>query len=208
MRQLRQRYEVTDEVMSFVDQALALTSFQTQWQPDLHGSNKECNYNEGIAQHMSNRARFPPPGSRTKSWSEVLVRNPRLYLRLSFALDYALARGQFPRDSDLDTLLSPVEIGEANLDIPALVLSDHAVAETVVSEYLCTGEAAPATCQLEQFGQVNTQELIEPPAGPPDITGLIDTTDMSAIRLYDQSSSEAPNLDYFDLESNATSRFG
>ncbi|EEH42840.2 uncharacterized protein PADG_07660 [Paracoccidioides brasiliensis Pb18] len=41
----------------------------------------------------------------TKSWGEVLVRQPRLYLRLSLSLDIAFARGQFPRDADLPSLV-------------------------------------------------------------------------------------------------------
>lgn len=40
----------------------------------------------------------------SNGWSDVFARAPRLYLRLSLALDYAFTRGYFPEDAELPTL--------------------------------------------------------------------------------------------------------
>ncbi|KIX02483.1 uncharacterized protein Z518_08424 [Rhinocladiella mackenziei CBS 650.93] len=76
---------------------------------------------------------FTPPFSHPKSWVDVLDRHPQIYFRLSFSLDYSLAKGQYPRDDDLPSwiigpqdhgppdavdLLEPVETTKLREDVP------------------------------------------------------------------------------------------
>ena len=47
----------------------------------------------------------PPGQNSAKSWSEIFVRQPRFYLRLSMTLDITISRGHFPIDHDLPLLI-------------------------------------------------------------------------------------------------------
>jgi hypothetical protein len=75
------------------------------------------------------RMKYQPPGSRTKSWCEVFVRNSRFYLRLSLSLDHALARGKFPKDNDLHALFSQLDVSDPNR--PTASSSNHFNAENL-----------------------------------------------------------------------------
>ncbi|EEH34680.2 hypothetical protein PAAG_05729 [Paracoccidioides lutzii Pb01] len=117
MQFYRNRYDGTDYVAFLIQQVLKFAesqnltvSFQasagtnvmsnsTNNDSDVSG---DTNTSTALTER-SNSDKFAENG--TKSWGEILVRHPRLYLRLSLPLDIAFARGQFPRDADLPSLV-------------------------------------------------------------------------------------------------------
>ncbi len=122
VRQLQRRYDVVDEVIAFVNQSLALRNSSVWQQANDSSSNSihTCNYTTRLRRQMTDRMRYPPPGSRTKAWGEILVGNTKNYLRLSFSLDYALARGSFPEESYLNAALCAPEDNESTISPPAI----------------------------------------------------------------------------------------
>lgn len=194
MRQLQSRYEVTDLVISFIKDSLSLSNLHKQsggLQPgDMHSRR---------AATISERMIYPPPGSHTKNWCEVLIYNPRLYLRLSLSLDFALARGHFPRHGDLDALFSQLEVS----DLHPSVASFH---EPFIHTDPGMQEMDPTWADFNYF---------QPTQGPPKpvpsgfrldhdvlpIAASVNTSEMFPVIQQEQPVhiNNPCNLDYFEL---------
>lgn len=194
MRQLQSRYEVTDLVISFIKDSLSLSNLRKHsggLQPgDMHFRR---------AATISGRMIYPPPGSHTKNWCEVFIYNPRLYLRLSLSLDFALARGHFPRHGDLDALFSQLEVS----DLHPSVASFH---KPFVHTDPGMQEMDPTWADFNYF---------QPPQGPPKpvpsgfpldhdilpIAASVNTSEMFPVVQLEQPVhiNNPCNLDYFEL---------
>lgn len=85
MQVFQQRYDGTDTVAAFIQQTLQLAGYILP-RPQARG--------------LSSGSDQSAAGSRSSgqcsSWSELFADFPNLYLRVLFALDYALSRGYFP----------------------------------------------------------------------------------------------------------------
>lgn len=141
IRQLQQRYEVADDVLSFINKSLDLACRQLQGH--LASSAYPCNYDGAAWEQMTDQMRYPPPGSRTKAWSELFIGNTRHFLRFSFSLDYALARGKFPEESNLDAVLDhPDGTTWDRLSSPNMISRDLRLG-TQISAQLGDGQTDP-----------------------------------------------------------------
>jgi hypothetical protein len=159
VRQLQQRYEVADDVMAFVYQSLALVNLQSQTQ------SKSLCYSIDPRQQMSNRMRYPRPGSRTKIWGEILSNNPKKYLRLSFSLDYALTRGQFPDCTYLDAMFAPHEVVEAmsapSIKVMPMVCPAGPLEAADEHDDYQQGHDVVVECSLRASMQPSTSDMVQ-----------------------------------------------
>lgn len=88
MQVFQQRYDGTDTVAAFIQQTLQLAGYlltRLQEQEQARGRSSNSDYSEAGSRSCS----------KCSSWSELFAESPKLYLRLLFALDYAIARGHF-----------------------------------------------------------------------------------------------------------------
>lgn len=115
MRVLGSRYEAADKVCAFIDSALSFSGAKLaiDFTP---GGNELLRNDEHIedlneADEVNSLAQpRPAAGSRFKNVCEYFARQPRSYLRLSLTLDYALYRGQYPRQSDIEQLWGELQL--------------------------------------------------------------------------------------------------
>lgn len=117
MRVLGSRYEAADKVCAFIDSALSFsgTKLGIYFTP---GGN-ELLRNDEYPEDLDDTDEGNPPnqlrsvaGSRFKNVCEYFARQPRSYLRLSLTLDYALYRGQYPLQSDIERLWGELQLAE------------------------------------------------------------------------------------------------
>ncbi|KLJ05857.1 hypothetical protein EMPG_10711 [Blastomyces silverae] len=122
MQLYRNRYDGTDyvalliqEVLRFAEKQNLLISFQpnepssVMSSPNTSSDNGKEDSNKSSP--LTEASNGPAPSNkRTKSWSEVFIRQPRFYLRLSLSIDFAFARGQYPRDADLPALVRELHL--------------------------------------------------------------------------------------------------
>lgn len=85
MQVFQQRYDGTDTVAAFIQQTLQLAGYILP-RPQARG----------LPSGSDQSAAGSPSSGKCSSWSELFADFPKLYLRLLFALDYALSRGYFP----------------------------------------------------------------------------------------------------------------
>jgi hypothetical protein len=202
MRQLRRRYEVTDDVMSYIKKSLDLSNLQKQ-SGGLHPG-EMCFDRTSDHMQMTPRMKYPPPGSRTKNWCEIILRNPRFFLRLSLTLDRALARGQFPSDDDMLAMFSQLQVSSSNspgagtnpteqdLDQPWIDFSDsqkRPSGDHATSPYMFTNESLNVTVEDEH----STTSFPEPAFS---VVTAIDTLPS----CHDQVVEDQFNLDYFEID--------
>lgn len=101
MQVFQQRYDGTDTVAAFIQQTLQLAGYLLpRLQEQARGRSSNSNHSE-----TGSRA-----SSRCSSWSELFVESPKLYLRLLFALDYAISRGYFPSHGEVQRGLGGEDI--------------------------------------------------------------------------------------------------
>ncbi|EEP76991.1 predicted protein [Uncinocarpus reesii 1704] len=93
MQLYRSRYDGTDDVAVYIREILQFAETQ--------------NLSISIRPMKSDDC---APVQETRGWAEVFVRQPRFYLRMSLTLDYALARGRYPQDSDLPVLVRELPV--------------------------------------------------------------------------------------------------
>ncbi|TPX21289.1 hypothetical protein DIZ76_015245 [Coccidioides immitis] len=93
MQLYRSRYDGTDDVAVYIREILHFAEAQNLsiLEKPLEGDD-------------------PNVSQETRGWAEVFIRQPRFYLRLSLTLDYALARGRYPQDSDLPILVRELPV--------------------------------------------------------------------------------------------------
>ena len=94
MKDLKPQYDGTDEVSDFVTRMVECISLE---------SPSQAQRKEGSRQGSSWLA---PGGAMTvNEWSDVLLRQPSLYVRLVVTIDLALSMGRFPEDKDFPVVL-------------------------------------------------------------------------------------------------------
>lgn len=115
MRVLGSRYEAADKVCAFIASALSLSGAKLGI--DFTPGGSELLRNDEYIDDLRNTDEDNPlaqPGQvtrrRFKNVCEYFARQPRSYLRLSLTLDYALYRGQDPRQSDIERLWSELQL--------------------------------------------------------------------------------------------------
>ncbi|PGH09318.1 hypothetical protein GX51_00760 [Blastomyces parvus] len=122
MQLYRNRYDGTDyvalliqEVLRFAETQNLLISFQPNETASITSSPNASSDNgkedTNKSSPVTEASNGPDPSNkRTKSWSEVFIRQPRFYLRLSLSIDFAFSRGQYPRDADLPALVRELHL--------------------------------------------------------------------------------------------------
>lgn len=65
----------------------------------------------------------------TKNWSDIFIRHPRFYLRISLTLDLAISRGQYPRESDLPPLVRELPMKGQRRSATDMLLEDSPTEE-------------------------------------------------------------------------------
>lgn len=115
MRVLGSRYEAADKVCAFIDSALSFSGAKLG--VDFMPGGNELFRNDDYTQDLDDTDEGNPPtqlrsvaGSRFKNICEYFARQPRSYLRLSLTLDYALYRGQYPLQSDIERLWGELQL--------------------------------------------------------------------------------------------------
>lgn len=115
MRVLGSRYEAADKVCAFIDSALSFSGAKlgVDYTPGRNEMLRNDEYTEDFDDTDENN---PPTqlrsvaGSRFKNICEYFARQPRSYLRLSLTLDYALYKGQYPLQSDIERLWGELQL--------------------------------------------------------------------------------------------------
>ncbi|KAK2774854.1 hypothetical protein FQN53_003469 [Emmonsiellopsis sp. PD_33] len=165
MQLYRNRYDGTDYVALLIQQVLRFAEGQNllisiqpgaagNLMPDSANGNGEGNSNTSTALTERPNKQLSI-GKGTKSWAEVFVRQPRLYLRLSLSIDFAFARGQYPRDADLPAIVRELHLRDGG---PAIV---EAVQTTIPTE-LRLKNLPPLTAVSEPQSQQPKQEQGQP----------------------------------------------
>ncbi|OJD10846.1 hypothetical protein AJ78_08247 [Emergomyces pasteurianus Ep9510] len=124
MQLYRNRYDGTDYVALLIQEVLRLAEKQnlislqpngsaTNIMPNPNTSSGNGEVDTNISKSLAETSNVPiSSGKSSKSWSEVFIRQPRFYLRLSLSIDFAFARGQYPRDTDLPALVRELHLEE------------------------------------------------------------------------------------------------
>jgi hypothetical protein len=159
MRVLGSRYEAADKVCAFIDSALSFSGAKLGL--DFTPGGNEILRNDEYIEDLSdddegNPLAQPRPaaGSRFKNVCEYFARQPRSYLRLSLTLDYALYRGQYPRQCDIERLWSDLQLVDSqqpsDLPVPPVsqcatswTLTDHQIQRDVELDFLETHGSYP-----------------------------------------------------------------
>ncbi|KAL1960772.1 hypothetical protein VTO42DRAFT_6602 [Malbranchea cinnamomea] len=191
MQVYRDRYDGTDGVAVFIQQALRFADT-----PDF-----------------SSFCQQAQEGNPTESatWLEVFSRKPRLYLRLSLTLDYAFTRGSFPQEADLPALVrelhfekeespgAPVSVVKEVSSEPAASLSQSV--PTIdenggQNDTLEQGLRDQGQEQLPQFSE-QTSSTTPPTASPPPFPHPPPPPTMPSENLPERSLSAT---NYFELQ--------
>ncbi|KAI1964520.1 hypothetical protein LOZ56_006189 [Ophidiomyces ophidiicola] len=101
MQLYRNRYDGTDDVAVFVREILQFVESQN---PYISITPLEGDISK--------------PSHEKRCWTDVFVRQPRFYLRISSTLDYALSRGRYPKDSDLPVVVREIPKPSASNLVP------------------------------------------------------------------------------------------
>ncbi|PGH30491.1 hypothetical protein GX50_06746 [[Emmonsia] crescens] len=189
MQLYRNRYDGTDyvalliqEVLRFAEKQNLLISFQPNGpanimsNPNTSSGNGKGDTNKSSSlTETSNRP--ISAGKRTKSWSEVFIRQPRFYLRLSLSIDFAFATGQYPRDTDLPALVRELHLRDD---------SDQAM-ETVQS-------TMPVELRLKNLPPLSKSQT-EPPAEQQQQSGCQSTAQNTDAYYGVDDMVKVPNLE-------------
>lgn len=155
MRVLGSRYEAADKVCAFIDSALSLSGAKLGIDFTPGGSELLCNdeYIEDPGNtDEDNPLGQPGPvaGSRFKNVCEYFARQPRSYLRLSLTLDYALYRGQYPRQSAIERLWSELQLVDPQQISDSLVMQSATSSSSMVPQM--QGEMPLDFLDTQNFG--------------------------------------------------------
>lgn len=116
MQLYRSRYDGTDDVAVYIREILQFAEAQNhsvsikplEGMTDCINRGRELR-GDTILTTRSVGIESKSP-QETRGWAEMFIRQPRFYLRLSLTLDYALARGRYPQDSDLPILVRDLPV--------------------------------------------------------------------------------------------------
>jgi hypothetical protein len=114
MKLYRKKYDGTEEVSEIIEQILADAEPQTRSICARPRSTLAC--------------RNLVMSSKSRDWGDILSQNPKLYLRLTLALDMSFSRGKFPHDCDFPVgcRIAQLEDGSPLQDSPIEVSSAQA----------------------------------------------------------------------------------
>lgn len=96
MRLYRKKYDGTEQLSSVVERLLK----------DVEPETRRISSTSGA----STPKRSLVLSKKSKDWSDILKQRPKVYLRLTLALDMALSRGKFPEESDFPTSYRTADI--------------------------------------------------------------------------------------------------
>ncbi|KAL2798011.1 hypothetical protein BJX66DRAFT_347625 [Aspergillus keveii] len=110
------RYDGTDTVAGFIQQTLQVADWILPRAAGGFGVRGQGSSAESGAKGGRGGSTSPPPAPA--SWSELFAEYPKLYLRLTLALDYGFSCGYFPAYTEIHELLGGGEgdIGPRGLD--------------------------------------------------------------------------------------------
>lgn len=109
MKGLRDQYDGTDAVLGYIGKVIKSLSLHEHLNMPGLDSTSET---KPLCTGQSNSDFQAPTKQRrlnSDGLAEILVFWPRIYLRISLAIDFALARGRFPTVAEFPTQLQPVE---------------------------------------------------------------------------------------------------
>lgn len=102
------KYDGTDEVHGFIGRMVDYIRLET---PDPTSRSPFPGDNDPQKQHIPTT--WVKAGSTTtpvNEWSDVLLRQPKLYSRLILTIDLSLAKGKFPDDADFPVSLQTMSL--------------------------------------------------------------------------------------------------
>ena len=99
MEALQSQYDVTDEVGEIIGKMVAHISLEQQ---ETQGETPSTHSEADLGSLAS---KSPDDPSVVNDWGDVLLRQPKLYLRLVITLDLSMSKGLFPKDSDFPLAL-------------------------------------------------------------------------------------------------------
>ena len=117
MQLYRDRYDGTDGVAVFIQQALRFAdspNFSLLFQQNQEGIYQLSMFSDSTVLCSNLILTLDGKQLVSSSWPEVFTCKPRLYLRLSLTLDYAFTRGSFPHDADLPELVRELHVDKNN----------------------------------------------------------------------------------------------
>lgn len=99
MRALQSQYDVTDAVSEIIGKMIEHISLDRQ---EAQGETPS-NHSETDLGSLASKSTDDP--SVVQDWGDVLLRQPKLYLRLTITTDLSMSKGNFPADSDFPPVL-------------------------------------------------------------------------------------------------------
>ncbi|KAL2828811.1 hypothetical protein BJY01DRAFT_255256 [Aspergillus pseudoustus] len=138
MQVYQHRYDGTDTVAAFIQQTLQVADYilplHTGFGVGAQRARAGIEARAKSGTEATGSAQGTEPGSDTAtsggvsttptSWSELFADFPKLYLRLSLALDYAFSRGYFPAYTEMHELLGGSEDGGGIRGLDSVVVPD------------------------------------------------------------------------------------
>ena len=99
MKALQSQYDVTDTVSENIGKMVEHMSLDS---PDTQ-SETPSTHSEADLGSLASKSTEDP--SVVQDWGDVLLRQPKLYLRLTTTMDLSMSKGNFPKDSDFPVAL-------------------------------------------------------------------------------------------------------
>lgn len=147
MKGFKLQYDGTDEVSEFIGKMIDCISIEGPAQRSHSGksetnSTRQCHDSE--YQYLS----LAPSWSATvNDWSDVFVRRPSLYLRISLTIDLALSKGHFPDESDFPITLQSKSSFDARAPLYRITLAYTSITRDLSLEVidLSPGDQRPGS---------------------------------------------------------------
>ncbi|KAJ0421306.1 hypothetical protein BJY00DRAFT_312219 [Aspergillus carlsbadensis] len=113
MQVFQLRYDGTDTVAAFVQHTLQVAEYllpraAVGFGVRVRGGSESSGGVESGTRGGGSGSTSPTPTPAPASWSELFAEYPKLYLRLTLALDYGFSRGYFPAYAEIHELLGGV----------------------------------------------------------------------------------------------------
>lgn len=128
MKGFKLQYDGTDEVSDFIGRLIDYISIKHPAQNSPSGKSKtnhtrKCN--NSCYQSLSGAPTWYT--AVANDWSDILVRQPSLYLRIYLTIDLSLSKGHFPEECDFPTVLQSNRLLETPPPLHCITLGDTSI---------------------------------------------------------------------------------
>jgi hypothetical protein len=144
MKGFKLQYDGTDEVSEFVGRMIDYISIERPAQKSPSGKGK-ANSTRKCDDSGDQSLSVAPAWCTTvaNDWSDVLVRQPNLYLRILLTIDLSLSKGHFPEESDFPTTLQSNRLFDTRPPLYRITLGDTSI----------TGDSSQGITDLNHGGE-------------------------------------------------------